>query len=89
MDRVVDRVCQELNCPRQVLEDLVVDLDRARVLRAFLLWQEQVALDRLSQVEDPQALVRWQAKVDGFRRSRATLDGIMETLVSEGVTDGD
>lgn len=88
LNRVLDRIRDQLLAPRVLLEDLVVDLDRASVLREFLAWQEQVALDRLSQVEEPQALVRWQAKVDGFRRARATLDGIMEALVSEGVVDG-
>ena len=77
-----------LMVPRMLLEDLVVDLERPSVVREFLAWQEQVALDRLCLAEDPQALVRWQSKVDAFRRARATLDGIMEALVSEGDVDG-
>lgn len=87
LDRVLDRLVQSVLVPRTFLEDLLLDLDRAKVLREYLQWQRSVAMDRLCKVEDPQGLVRWQAKVDGFERSIATLDNIVETLISEGVAN--
>jgi len=88
VDRVVDRLQEQLEVPRELLEDLLVDLDRAKVLRGFLIWQQEQAVSRLCRVEDPQALVRWQSKVEGFERAITVLNGIMDVLINEGVIDG-